>query len=306
MKNGFKSKLADSVKGLAIGVAFIIPGVSGGTMAVILGIYDKIINSINNLAKHFLTSVKTLLPIAIGAAIAILICWYPFKLAFEHIMIVMVTLFAGFIAGGMPGIFDEVRSAKVKPSHIIALVVSAVLEIALGVFSVIFKLDIQFLYDSRPWWLYLLIIGAGFISAFALVMPGISGSMILIVLGFYTPTLNLIDNFLAWTNVWASLSILASLAVGVLAGVIVSSKMMEFLLKKYRIGTFYAIIGIIFGSLAAIYFNYEIYEYYLTVGVRCWEIVIAGIALIIGGAISYMFVRYSRKEKSKIEEAKSL
>ncbi len=302
MKNGIKERGLDLAKGLAIGVSFIIPGVSGGTMAVILGIYDKIINSVNLLTKRFVTSIKILLPIVLGAVLAILICWYPFKLAFEHIMLVMVSLFAGFIAGGMPGIFDEVRNIKIKPVHIVVLIIAVILSVSLGVLSVVLELNIQSLYDSRPWWLYILILLAGIISAFALVVPGISGSMIMMVLGFYTPTLNLIDNFLAWNNVWASISILGTLAVGVIVGVFISSKIMAALLSKYRIGTFYAIIGIIFGSLVAIYFNFEIYEYYVTTGFRWWEVLLAGLALVIGGAVSYMFVRLGRQEKSKKQE----
>ena len=302
MKNGIKERGLDLAKGLAIGVSFIIPGVSGGTMAVILGVYDKIINSVNLLTKKFVTSIKILLPIVLGAVLAILICWYPFKLAFEHIMLVMVSLFAGFIAGGMPGIFDEVRNIKIKPVHIIVLIIAVILSVSLGVLSVVLELNIQSLYDSRPWWLYILILLAGIISAFALVVPGISGSMIMMVLGFYTPTLNLIDNFLAWNNVWASISILGTLAVGVIVGVFISSKIMAALLSKYRIGTFYAIIGIIFGSLVAIYFNFEIYEYYVTTGFRWWEVLLAGLALVIGGAVSYMFVRLGRQEKSKKQE----
>lgn len=301
MKKYIKEKGLDLIKGLAIGVAFIIPGVSGGTMAVLLNLYDKIINSINNLTKKFFESFKILLPIALGAVLAILICWYPFKLAFEHIMIVMVTLFAGFILGGMPGIFDEVKGVKVKPVHIVAMIISIIFAVGLGVLSVLFELNIQSLYDSRPWWLYILVLLAGVISSFALVMPGISGSMILIVLGFYTPTLNLIDNFLAWTDVWASISILATLAVGVVIGVLLASKIIAFFLNRFRTGTFYAIIGIIIGSLIAIYYNYEIYDYYLTVGVRWWEILISGIALVIGGAVSYLIVRYSRTSKMNKE-----
>ena len=301
MKKYIKEKGLDLIKGLAIGVAFIIPGVSGGTMAVLLNLYDKIINSINNLTKKFFESFKILLPIALGAVLAILICWYPFKLAFEHIMIVMVTLFAGFILGGMPGIFDEVKGVKVKPVHIVAMIISIIFAVGLGVLSVLFELNIQSLYDSRPWWLYILVLLAGIISSFALVMPGISGSMILIVLGFYTPTLNLIDNFLAWTDVWASISILATLAVGVVIGVLLASKIIAFFLNRFRAGTFYAIIGIIIGSLIAIYYNYEIYDYYLTVGVRWWEILISGIALVIGGAVSYLIVRYSRTSKMNKE-----
>jgi len=181
------------------------------------------------------------------------------------------------------------------------MIISIVFAVGLGALSVLFELNIQSLYDSRPWWLYILVLLAGIISSFALVMPGISGSMILIVLGFYTPTLNLIDNFLAWTDVWASISILATLAVGVVIGVLLASKIIAFFLNRFRTGTFYAIIGIIIGSLIAIYYNYEIYDYYLTVGVRWWEILISGIALVIGGAVSYLIVRFSRTSKMNKE-----
>ena len=252
MKKYVKEKGVDLIKGLAIGVAFIIPGVSGGTMAVLLNLYDKIINSINNLTKKFVASLKILLPIILGAILAILICWYPFKLAFEHIMIVMVTLFAGFILGGMPGVFDEIKGKKVKPIYIIVMLIAIVFAVALGALSVLFEFNIQSLYDSRPWWLYILILLAGIVSSLALVVPGVSGSMIMIVLGFYTPTLNLIDNFLAWTDVWASISILATLAIGVILGIILASKAMAALLRRFRTGTFYAIIGII------IFFNRKV------------------------------------------------
>lgn len=305
MKKSIKEKALDLVKGLAIGVSFIIPGVSGGTMAVILGIYDKIINAINNLVKKFVASIKILLPIALGAALAILICWYPFKLAFEHIMLVMVSLFAGFIIGGMPGIIDEVRNVKIKPIYIVVASIAIILSVALGILSVLMELNIQSLYDSRPWWLYIIIVLVGIIASFALVMPGISGSMILMVLGFYTPTLNLIDNFLSWTNIGPSLSILACLALGVVLGVILASKVMAFLLSKFRVGTFYAIIGIIIGSLIAIYYNFEISEYYIRVGFRWWEILLSVLALLAGVAVSYILVRYGRKDKSKtLTEAK--
>jgi putative membrane protein len=124
---------------------------------------------------------------------------------------------------------------------------------------------------------------SGYFSHSPLIARNFPVSMILIVLVLY-PTLNLIDNFLAWTDVWASISILATLAVGVVIGVLLASKIIAFFLNRFRTGTFYAIIGIIIGSLIAIYYNYEIYDYYLTVGVRWWEILIAGVALVIGGA----------------------
>ena len=108
IKNWLKSFLA----GAAMGVASAIPGVSGGTIAVIVGIYQKLIDAINNLFKKFVSSFLTLLPIGLGVICAMVPCLLLFDLALEGFVFGIVSLFAGFIIGSFPDIVKEVSDEK--------------------------------------------------------------------------------------------------------------------------------------------------------------------------------------------------
>ena len=294
-----KIKWVDLVRALGVGVAFLIPGVSGGTMALIFNLYDKIIDAANNIFKQFVFSIKTLLPILLGIVISILICWYPFKLAFEHIMFAVLTLFVGFILGGLPSLIIEVKGVKVNKLYIFLFLISFLFAASLGFLSVYFEIDIQSLYDSRPWWLYFLVAFVGIIPGFALVVPGISGSMIMIVLGFYKPNISMITNFLTWTNVGSTLGLYMCLACGILAGILMASKIMALVLAKYRVSTFYMIIGVIIGSIISMFYNFETVSYYGLVGFRWWEILLAGILLAFGIAVSLKISKLGEKKEIK-------
>ena len=100
----FKKPLVNFVKGIAIGIAMIIPGVSGGTLALILGIYSDLIDSVNGLFKHFGKSIKTLLPIILGALVGFLALVTPIKYGLENCPLVVITLFVGLIIGGIPSL----------------------------------------------------------------------------------------------------------------------------------------------------------------------------------------------------------
>lgn len=291
-----KIKWSDFLKGLGVGVAFLIPGVSAGTMAIIFNLYDKIVNAINNLFKHFVTSLKILLPIVGGIIASILICWYPFKLAFDHIMLAIITLFVGFIIGNFPVLTKEVKNIKIKKRYLLALLIGFIVAVSLGVLSIYFEIDIQAFYDARPWWLYLVLIVAGIIPGIALVVPGISGSMVMIVLGFYKPSINLITNFVEWTNVGSTVGLFFSLGIGVVIGILIASKFMSYFLEKHRVITFYIIMGIIMGSIISMYFNFEIFSYYQEVGLRWWELLLAGFALALGFAFSYKITSLNHKK----------
>lgn len=106
--------LINVAKGAAIGIAMIIPGVSGGTLAVMLKIYDKIIASISGLRKHFKESVLFLLPIVIGAVLAFAAAYFPLTLALEHYPFPTMLLFAGLMAGSLPKLFKDCKVTGFK------------------------------------------------------------------------------------------------------------------------------------------------------------------------------------------------
>ena len=108
------------LKGMVIGIANIIPGVSGGTMMVSMGIYDKLIHCITHLFSELKKSIMFLLPIGIGMIIAIIGSSFGIEYLFENFPIQTTLLFIGLIIGGFPAIWKNVKGHKVKPGHIVA------------------------------------------------------------------------------------------------------------------------------------------------------------------------------------------
>ena len=302
--------------GMAIGVGAAIPGVSGAAIAVIFHVYEEVIDAVNNIRKKFGYSIKVLIPVLLGAVLALLPCIYLFSLAFEHMMFVLLCIFAGFLAGSLPGITDEVKGHKPTKKQWIIISISILFVISLGILSVFLgpniKMDSHF--DTMPFWLYLVLIPVGALAAVALTVPGLSGSLILLVLGFYRP---LIDHARGWgkelitgdfSHTGMLIGMIGCFAIGCLFGVVIVSKVMSYLLKKDRISTYFGIIGFVIGSFFVLFFNYEIYNYYLywagtpAEGVKInpvldmyFEILLGVAVLVLTAFASYQMVKYQRK-----------
>lgn len=307
--------------GMGIGVGAAIPGVSGAAIAVIFHVYEDIIDAVNNFRKKFGYSIKVLIPILLGIIIAVIPCIILFSWAFEHVMFILLSLFAGFLLGSLPGIVDEVRGSKPTKKQIIVLSISILFVISLGVASIFLgpQINLNSTFDTMPLWLYFVLMPVGVLAAVALTVPGLSGSLILLVIGFYRP---LVDHAKAWgkeiitgnfSNTGHLILMILCFGIGCVIGVVLVSKVMSYLLAKDHHTTYYGIIGFIIGSLFVLYFNYEIYNYYLYWGSKPLpegvvinpllsmpvEIVIGIICLIIAAILSYLLVRYQRKYQTE-------
>ena len=317
MKKFFKRMFA----GMAIGVGAAIPGVSGAAVALIFRIYEDLINAVNSFRKHIKESIIVLLPILIGIVLAVIPCIYLFSLAFEHLMFILISMFVGFLVGSLPSVTDEIKGLKPNKKYVTIFIIAILFVAAMGVGSVFLgpqiNLDAQF--DEMPVWLYFVLIPVGVAAAVALSVPGLSGSLILLVIGFYRP---LVDHTRGWagdivkTGDWSNfgklIGMLGCFAVGCLIGVVLISKLMRMLLDKHHDSTYVAITGFIIGSIFALYFNYEIYNYYLNwagqsfVGADINPIMPIYIEIPVGILItglcafgSYQIVRYQRKIKNE-------
>ena len=295
MKKNIPTPIIDGATGLAIGTAIIVPGVSGGTIALVFGSFKKIVDAVDNLfSKAFWRSLLILLPFLIGAIISVAALIYPFQLAFEYCLFSIVCLFAGFILGSLPGIVDEVKDKKPSISNYVQLFSGFILAGIIGVFSVIFHFNdsISWLFSNRPWYLYLIIFVVGIFGSTGLIVPGFSGSMLLMVIGFYHPILKLVD----FSNFWPNVSLGFVFALGVLAGFIVFSKLMNRLITNHKRSTLFVVIGFIVGSLVSIFVNSQMFDY-LNGGMKLLDIILGPCLLAVGLALSYMFVLYTRKKK---------
>lgn len=238
--------------GAVIGAAMIIPGVSGGTIAVLCNIYDKLINAISDLRRDFKNSFMFLLPIALGAICAVAAIFYPLKLLFEVAPFPTVMLFLGLMLGGVPKLFKDGAKNGFKKTDIISVLLPLAAVVGICFIPSLGEADLT---AAMPIWGYFVLIIVGAVASCALVVPGVSGSMLLMIFGYYNSILNTVTALK--TDFGHSLLVLALFALGILVGFFSIAKLMKLLMKKFPRGTFWAIFGFVIGSLPAILLTYD-------------------------------------------------
>ena len=302
--------IKDGLVGLAIGTAVIIPGISGGTIALIFGAFQKIVNAVSEMFRSFKLFWKNLLillPFGIGAVLAVAGLYIPFNKAFEHCMLAIVLLFLGFIIGSFPSVIDNVKGEKPTKINIVMLIVGFVVSAMIGVFSVLFDFDttINSLFNDPKWYLFLIIFAVGFISSTGLIVPGLSGSLILLVIGFYIPIFGLPKKIVSGENVEVNIGLFLTFAVGVAFGFVIFSKLMNKLMKDHRQSTLYTVIGFVAGSMISIIVNSNMFNYLekqYEANNLLLDYILGPIFFIFAIVGSYLMVRYVRKHKKLNQE----
>lgn len=252
------------LKGIFMGVANIIPGVSGGTLAISLNIFDSLIWSINNLFKDFKKSMNFLLPVFLGIGFGILAFSSLIEYGLENYSFSTSMLFVGLIVGSIPLIY---KKATEKGSTTTDYVLAVVVFLALSIFSIqSFRSNsasTSMLVPSTSTFVSVLrFFFIGVIASSAMVVPGISGSFIFMVLGVYNQIISSISNLLEYlkdlSNVsilFDSLYVLVPTGLGVVVGIFLISKIVGVLLEKAQTKLYFVVLGLIFGSVFAMFCN---------------------------------------------------
>ena len=263
MSSKVKEVIGDGLVGVGIGCAVIIPGISGGTIALVSGVFKKIVNAVDGLfSKLFLKNFLILLPFGIGAVLAIAGLYIPITLAFEHCMLALMALFATFMIGSVPSVTDEIKGKKLTTTNVIGLICGFTVVIGFGVLSILFNLNkqVQTMFVDNKFYLYPILFGVGMISSMGLIVPGFSGSMLLMVVGFYDKILALIRQ-IGETPGLAILR-LFTFAVGVVVGFVLFSKIMKYMFEKHAVTTNCIVLGFLMGSIIAIFVNSQMFGYF--------------------------------------------
>ena len=293
-----KNFFLDTAKGGAIGVAMIIPGVSGGTLAVLLNIYDKLIGAISNILKDFKNSVKILAPILLGAVVAVIAAYFPLKFALKHAPFPTVMLFAGLMIGSCPKMAKDGIKNGFKKLDILSLLLPLLLVIGICFIPNLGSADLS---ANMPVYGYFLLILIGMIASCALVVPGVSGSMLLLILGYYNEILDTVS--LLKTDFGHSVLVLLTLAVGIIIGFFSIAKLMKYLLNKFPRATNWAIIGFVTGSIPAIFINYNnnFTDFvYSTLGAA--QIAVGCVLCVLGIIGAYALTAFVEHRNSQIQE----
>lgn len=225
--------------GMIVGVANIIPGVSGGTMAVVLNIYDRLISSVSNLRREFKKSVLFLLPIGIGAVVGIVLFSKLIEFLLTTYPLATNFFFIGLILGSIPMIYKRATEQRFRTSSLAPFLIFLVGMLVLSSFSggamsgeVVTELSAG---------LFIKLTVCSAIAAAAMILPGVSGSMVMVILGTYNTVLTAISSM--------NVMILIPVALGVLIGIAGGAKAIDVCLKKWPQATFFAILGLVLGSI---------------------------------------------------------
>jgi len=284
--------------GAAMGVANIIPGVSGGTIAVVFGIYEDLMEALGN----FLTDkskrwqyIKFLTVLFAGALVSIVSLASVLSWSFENYPLPTVYFFLGLIIGSIPVVIKS--HPDMRPSltrniaflvGLIAVIILALMQQGSGTESSGAEIS------SLGFGDYLFFIFSGAVAASAMIIPGVSGSFILILLGVYWKVLDALSGLTSallsdgfTVEMVTKISVLGSLFIGVVIGILVFSKIMSWALEHHPATTMYMILGLIIGSLYQIFPGFEMSK----------DGLIAILTLIIGIVISLRFgVEKGREE----------
>ena len=280
--------ISELLKGIIIGVANILPGISGGVLAITMGVYDTILHAVNQLFKEPLKSIRILLPYGIGAALGIIFLSLAFEYLFYTYPLQTKLSFLGLIGGGLPALFHKASSGEKKDwwkgvltagiTCGIVILITFVAEtiIASGNNGEGFIMDsgAKYLSSGKYWVLILFLIGL--LAAGTMIVPGVSGSMIMMMLGFYEPILQTNNaciraaSALDFKTLIQNGMILLPYITGMLTGILLFARLVERLLFHYERQMYRVIIGLVLSSPFVILWDVswsEVKTYELLVGI---------------------------------------
>lgn len=229
-----ENKLNIAVKGLLIGATMIVPGVSGGTMAMILGIYDRLLSAVSSFGKNKKENFLFLVTFALSAGVGIFLFSTPVSWLLKHYEFPTVCFFIVVILCGVPVIGKKSGVERVSFEIVAYMLLGALLVVSIS------KIPGNLFHAES----FMGLILAGILSAAALILPGISFSHFLLILGIYESLLDAVKTL--------DIGFLIPLGAGVLAGIFLLSRLLENLMKKYPKQTYMIILGFILGSIAEI------------------------------------------------------
>lgn len=258
------------LKGILVGIGFITPGLSGGVLAVVFGIYEPLMRFLANLKRQFIKNVLFFIPVGIGGVIGVVAFSAVVDFAFENFAAQFIWLFIGFIAGTFPSLFKTSGEQGRKTWHWALLILTAVGTVFLMRWMESIR-NVQLEPSFFSWVMSGALIGLG------VVVPGMSPSNFLIYVGLYQPMaagLRRLD-----------LGVAVPLALGLILCVLLLAKLIAWLFKKFYTGMYHFILGVVVGSTIAI----------IPAGVQGWTVAVCALLFVVGALISFGLAKLDEK-----------
>ena len=289
------SKVLSTIKAIFIGITNVIPGISGGTVAVVFKLYHRLIDAVALFTKHPIKAIISIWDILLGILIGLLLGFVVLSYTYELWPVAITLFFIGLLLGGLKPIFEKVKG-NFNIVNIIVMVIS---------FSIIATLPLlpERTTIDHGWVYFVILFIVGIIAAFAGFAPGISGSLMLMILGYYRHVLELGKNVFEalrtgqFEGIFNNIIPLTVLFVGLVVGFFISIKTITKILESYEVPFYFSVLGMLIASPVSIMLLLN--KTTPLGGVVASQWVIGFGLLVVGFIISYVVIVYSENKENQ-------
>ncbi len=288
--------------GVFIGLAVIIPGISGSAVAIVLKLYEKLLFAIGELTRHPQRAIRFLLPIAAGCVIGLIAGFFGVRTLLRLLPFAVIALFSGLLLGSIPAVTDEIRGEKITPLRVLLFLLGIALPILIALLPGEGGGPLLSVNDPSPLTLLLLLL-VGAVVALTQLVPGLSAGAFFMMLGIFSPLMDSVS-LTFWKENPKILLTYASLAVGLILGLLFLSKLLTYLLGRARQGVFFTVCGLSLGSFFSMYLGGEAREVYASwqAGGALRDILIGIPLFAVGVLAAYLFVKKERQKSLSSRE----
>lgn len=300
-----KSFAKSATLGSFIGLATIVPGVSGSVIAIIFKLYNHLLYAISNIFKSFVKCFKFLLPIILGVIFGVVVGFITVKQLLNIFPFATILLFVGLMIGAFPSVKDEIKDTKPNAKLIILFVLGILIPIAISLISNFLNESLitrETMVETLSFGKAILFLFLGYVVAITQVVPGLSATAVLMAFGYFRPILNSVSVSFVLNNP-SVLIIYGCLGVGFLVGLLTFTKFLTYMFKVAKSSTMYLIVGLSLGSIVSMLINSDmlaIYKSWSNMSVLISVDLILGLLLVgLGIWCGYSLVKYERKKANK-------
>ena len=272
------------LKGLVLGIVLLIPGASASTIAILMGIYEKIIYSISDIFTNFKKSFMYLFQVGIGIFIGAILASIIITRLLDKSSYIIYSIFLGISIGCIPSAYEDRKISFKGIKEVIWIIISFALSLT---FSII-KTNNDAVVEINIY-TCIMLFASGFVGAIGCIIPGISGMVLIMILGYYPLILNSINEIVLLQNIWTNIIVLLIFASGMAIGILLISKVIYKLINKFPIEVNHCVFGFVIGSIYYIFIKIFEQNIYFT------KMIIVVITTIISTCIVYLFTKMSKK-----------
>ena len=296
-----KSRLRSFILGIFIGLAVILPGISGSTVAIILGLYTAMLYAMGHLvSKEFKTCFLFLLPLGVGAVIGFLGGFLVVQKVFGPYVFEMVCLFTGLMTGAFPALLGEIKGEKLSPKRGFLFAIGFLLPIGIALISAFLlpEASSDATFTEFPIGRYFAYLPLGALVSLTQIVPGLSATATLMAFGQFGLILNSVhlDYILSNPEV---LILYLSLGIGFVGGLVLLSRLLSDILEKHKKTAFFMIVGLSVGSTVSMFLGTDMMACYRDFAARpafpIGTILLGVLLFALGFAVAYLLVRYEKK-----------